>query len=179
MDGSFPDEDARVLVVTFQVVFDCGDQLRNAIKTAAADSLVGNLAKPALDEVQPRTRRRNEVKVESGMSSNPGFDPWVFVGCVVVHDQMQIEMRWRLDIDLVEETNELLVSMTCHAVADHFAIEQAQRSEQCGRAVALVVVRHGPAAPLLDRQSWLGTIQSLDLAFLIDAQDQSLSGGLR
>ena len=132
MDGSFPDEDARVLVVTFQVVFDCGDQLRNAIKTAAADSLVGNLAKPALDEVQPRTRRRNEVKVESGMSSNPGFDPWVFVGCVVVHDQMQIEMRWRLDIDLVEETNELLVSLTCHAVADHFAIEHAQCGEQRG-----------------------------------------------
>src|SRR6185369_16745610 len=97
--GSFPDEDTRVLVVTFQVVFDGGDQFRNAMKTATADSLVGNLSKPPLDQVQPRTRRRNEVKVESGMSSYPGFDPWVFVGCVVVHDQMQIEMRGRLDID--------------------------------------------------------------------------------
>ena len=47
-------------------------------------------------------------------------------------------------------------------------------AEQCGGAVALVVVRHCPATPLLDRQSWLGTIECLDLAFLVDAQDQGL-----
>src|SRR4029450_2553823 len=87
---------------------------------------------------------------------------------------MQIEIARRLGVDLVEETNEFLVSMTRHAVADHFAIEQAQRGEQWGRAVALVVVRRGRAAPLLDRQSWLGTIECLDLAFLVDAQDQGL-----
>ncbi len=33
---------------------------------------------------------------------------------------------------------------------------------------------HGPTAPLLDRQSWLGTIECLDLAFLVDAQHQGL-----
>ena len=114
------------------------------------------------------------MDVESGMSSHPGFDPRVFVGRVIVHDKMQIEMERRLGIDPVEETNEFLVSMTRHAVADHFAIEQAQRGEQCGRTVALVVVRHCPATPFLDRQSWLGTIECLDLAFLVHAQDQGL-----
>jgi hypothetical protein len=43
-----------------------------------------------------------------------------------------------------------------------------------GGAVALVVVGHCPTAPLFDRQSWLGTIEGLDLAFLVDAQDQGL-----
>jgi len=158
--------------VTFQVVFDRSDQFRDVMETAAANPLVGNLSKPTLDQIQPRTRRRDEVDVESGMSTHPGFDPRVFVGCVIVHDKMQIEIGRRLGVDLVEETNEFLVSMTRHAVADHFAIEHAQRGEQCGRAVALVVVRHCPATPLVDRQSWLGTIECLDLAFLVDAQDQ-------
>jgi len=165
--------------VTFQVVLDRSNQFGDVVETASANPLVGNLSKPTFDQIQPGTRCRDEVDVESGMSSHPGFDPRVFVGCVIVHDKMQIEMGRRLGVDLVEETNEFLVSMTRHAVADHFAIEHAQRGEQCGRAVALVVVRHGPAAPLLDRQSWLGTIECLDLAFLVDAQDQGLSGGLR
>jgi hypothetical protein len=118
--------------VTFQVVVDRSNQIRDAPETAAANPLVGNLSKPTLDQIQPRTRRRNEVEVEPGMASHPGLDPRMFVGCVIVHDKMQIEMGWRLGIDLVEETNEFLVSVTWHAVADHFAIEQAQRGEQCG-----------------------------------------------
>ena len=160
--------------MTFQVLFDRSNQFRDALEASAANPLVGNLSKPTLDQIQPRTRRRDEVDVESGMSSQPGFNPRVFVGCVIVHDKMQIEIGRRLGVDLVEKTNEFLVSMTWHAVADHFAIEHAQRGEQCGRAVALVVVRHCPAAPLLDRQSWLGTIECLDLAFLVDAQDKGL-----
>ena len=52
------------------------------------------------------------MDVESGMSSRPGLDPRVFVGCVIVHDQMQIEMGRRLGVDLVEETNKFLVSMS-------------------------------------------------------------------
>src|SRR5688572_8336582 len=142
------------------------------METASANPLVGNVSKPTLDQIQPRTRRRDEVDVKAGMSWHPGVDARVFVGCVIVHDKMQIEIRRCLGVDLVEKTNEFLVSMMRHAVANHFAIEHAQRGEQCGGAVALVVVRHGPAAPLLDRQSWLGTIECLDLAFLVDAQDQ-------
>ena len=113
------------------------------------------------------------VDVESGnLFSQVGGDPKSNL-------KMPIEMGRRLGVDHVDETNEFVVSMTRHAVADHFAIEHAQCGEQCGRADALVVVRHGLAAPLLDRQSRLGTIECLDLAFLIDAQEQDLSRGLR
>jgi hypothetical protein len=42
--------------------------LGDVVETAAANPLVGNLSKPTLDQIQPRTRRRNEVEVESGMS---------------------------------------------------------------------------------------------------------------
>src|SRR6476469_8970434 len=43
-------------------------------------------------------------------------------------------------------------------------------------SVVLVVVGHGSTTSLFHRQSWLSTIQGLNLAFLVDAQDQSLVG---
>jgi hypothetical protein len=76
---------------------------------------------------------------------------------------------------------------TCsgHAYAQHSAvricIESAQepvlranshiqRREQGGGAVALVIVRHGAAAALLQRQAGLGAVERLDLALLIQRQ---------
>src|SRR5512134_2832104 len=102
------------------------------------------------------------------MPPEPGFHAWVFVGPVIVHDQMQREMGWRLGIDLLEEADELLVAMPRQAIPDDGAIEQAQRREQGRGAVPFIVVRHGPTAALLQRKPWLGAIEGLNLAFLVD-----------
>src|SRR6478736_2499250 len=48
-------------------------------------------------------------------------------------------------------------------------------SEICsGGAIALVIVCHGGAAPLLHRQSGLGAVERLDLALLVDAEDHGM-----
>ena len=39
--------------MTFQVVLNRSNQLRDAGKTGAPNSLVGNLPKPTLDQIQP------------------------------------------------------------------------------------------------------------------------------
>jgi len=157
--------------VVVQVIFDGGDQFRYAPKDTASDTLVGDFTKPAFDQVQPGTGSWDEVQMESRMTPNPGFDSPMFVGPVIVHDQMQIESGRRFAINLLEETDELLMPVTRHTVADDFAIEHAQGGEQGGRAVALVIVRHRSAAPLLDRQPRLRPIEGLDLAFFVDTQD--------
>jgi hypothetical protein len=46
-------------------------------------------------------------------------------------------------------------TVTLHAAADDGAVEHAERREQGGGAVPLVIVRHGLAAAGLDRQSGL------------------------
>src|SRR5438046_3862709 len=43
-------------------------------------------------------------------------------------------------------------------------------------AIALVVMRHRPAAALLHRQPRLGAVERLDLAFFIDRQHQGFVG---
>src|ERR1017187_5029658 len=53
---------------------------------------------------------------------------------------------------------------------DHGAIQSAHGREQSGGSVPLVIVGHGPAAPLLPRKSRLRAVQRLDLALFIGAQ---------
>jgi hypothetical protein len=78
-------------------------------------------------------------------------------------------------LDGIEEADELLMAMTCHALADHRAVEHVEGCEQRGRAVALVVVRHRPGAALLHRQARLGPVEGLNLALLVDRQHHSMS----
>lgn len=96
----------------------------------------------------------------------------MFVGPIVVNDQMQVEPRRRFSVDSLEETDELLVSMPWHAITDDFAIEHTQSRKQRSCAVALVVVRHGPTSAFLQGKTRLGTVEGLNLTFLVDTQDQ-------
>ncbi len=98
----------------------------------------------------------------------------MFVSAVIVHDQMQVEPGRGFTVDPVEETDKFLMPVAWHTVTDHLAVEHAERRKQGGRAVALVVVGHGPQAALLQRQARLGALQSLDLALLVHTQDQGL-----
>jgi hypothetical protein len=74
-------------------------------------------------------------------------------------------------LDGVEELDEFLVTMMRHATPDDCAMENVERGEQGSRAVALVVVGHGPAFARLQRETGLSAVERLDLAFLIDRDD--------
>ena len=63
-----------------------------------------------------------------------------------------------------------------HVAADDGAVEDVEGGKQRGGAVALVVVRHGPCPPRLHRQSRLGAIERLDLALLVDREDDGVGG---
>jgi hypothetical protein len=80
-------------------------------------------------------------------------------------------------LDSIEETDELLVAVLLHAAADHAAIQHIESGKQCGGAMPLVVVRHGPAAAPLPGQAWLGAIERLDLALFVDRQHEACAGG--
>ena len=62
------------------------------------------------------------------------------------------------------------------ALADDLPVEHIQRRKQRGRAVTLVVVRHGLCAALLQRQPRLRALQRLHLALLVAAQHQRVLG---
>ena len=66
------------------------------------------------------------------------------------------------------------MAMTPHTLAEDLALKDIESGEQGGDAMPLVIVGHGSGATLLHRQSRLGAVQSLDLAFLIDRQHDGM-----
>ena len=98
------------------------------------------------------------------------------MGGIIIDDQMQVEIGQRPLVDGLEKAEELAMPVAGHAFADDGAVEYVERREQGRGAVALVVMRHRPAAALLHRQARLGAVKGLDLALFIDRQHQGLVG---
>ena len=79
-----------------------------------------------------------------------------------------------LGLDGVQEANELLMAVALHVAADDGALEDIESGEQRRRAVVLVVVGHRPGPAPLHGQARLGTIERLDLALLVDRENDSV-----
>ena len=172
--GGGPGEGFGVLVVLGEIVVDGRLQFGDALEDAPADGVLGDFGEEAFDLVQPGGRRRREVEMEAGVLFQPRLDLGMLVGGVVVDDQVDVEPLRRLAVEPAQETEELLVPVPLHALADDRAVEHVERREQRRRAVALVIVGHGAGAALLYRQAGLGAVESLNLALLVDRKNQRL-----
>ena len=104
------------------------------------------------------------------MACEPAAYLWVLVGSIVVEDDMERLVGRHLALDGVEKADEFLMPVVLHAAPDDPAFKDIESGEQGCRTVALVIVGHGGAAPLFHRQTRLGAVESLDLAFLVDAE---------
>src|SRR6516164_11572571 len=70
--------------------------------------------------------------------------------------------------------DELLVAMALHVAADHGSVKDVQGCKQAGGSVPFVIMGHGSGASFLHRQAGLGAVESLDLALLVDGQDDGV-----
>jgi hypothetical protein len=147
---------------------------RHAREASSAETLLAEFAKPAFNQIQPGAGRRSEVQMKTRMPLDPGFHAGMFMRAIIIHDQMEIEFGRSFAVDFLKESDELLMPMTGHAVSDHLAVEHAQGGKQGGRSMADVIMRHCSTAAFLQGQTGLGSVKGLDLAFLIQAQNQGL-----
>ena len=79
-----------------------------------------------------------------------------------------------LRLNGVQKSNEFLMTMTLHVAADDRAVEDVEGGEQRRGAIPLVIVCHGSEPALLQRQAWLGAIEGLNLALLVDRQHDGM-----
>jgi hypothetical protein len=89
-----PDEGLGLGVVHLDGCVDGGLQVGNAAEYAAADALVGDVAKEPLHHVEPGGTGRREVQVKARMLGQPGQDFGVLVGGVVIDDEVQFLLAW-------------------------------------------------------------------------------------
>ena len=146
-----------------QISIDRRLQVDERAEDAATDALPCHLGEEVLHRIEPGRRGRGEVKVQRGWRANQASTLGCLLGGVVVEDDVDRLVGDNLALDSVEKADEFDVAVTLHAAADDGAVEHAECREQGGGAVPLVVMRHGLAAPGLDRQSWLGAVERLDL----------------
>ena len=116
------------------------------------------------------------MECPAGMPRQPLAYLWMLVGRIIVDDGMDYLSHRDLLLDRVEEANELLMTMMLHVAADDGAIENVEGCEQRSGAVTFVVVRHRPGTARLHRQPRLGAVERLDLALLVDREDDRMGG---
>ena len=83
-----PDKRPGFLIMLFDEAVDGGLESDDGVKHAAFQPSVGQLGEEALDGVQPGTRRRHEVEGPARMPGKPGADLGLFMGGVVVEDDV-------------------------------------------------------------------------------------------
>src|SRR6516165_1741795 len=168
--GLGPDKRFWVSIVLGKIGVDSGLQVDDRAEDAAADALPGHLGEEVLDRIEPRGRSRGEVEDPARMTGQPSQHLGMFVGGIVVEHRMDQLAGRDFALDGVEEADEFAVAVALHAAADDGAVEYAERGEQGGRAVPLVIMRHSLTTPRLDRQPRLGAVEGLDLALFVERE---------
>src|SRR5260221_14734962 len=110
------------------------------------------------------------------MFLEPLHDVGMLVGGIVVDDDMDRLFLGHSGLDEVQKPDELLMAMALHALTKNLALKDIDRREHGGDAMALVIMGYGASAPLLHRQTRWGTIKRLNLALLVDGQDNGVAG---
>jgi hypothetical protein len=145
---------------------------------SASDLAACDGGEEAFDGVEPQGRGRREMERPARMIGQPFENVGLFVSGVVVDDGVDDFSGWDGAFDGVEEADELLVAMPLHAASDPGSVEDVERGEQSGRAVALGVMGPRPAFTGLERQARLRAVERLNLALLINRDDHRVLGRL-
>ena len=174
--GRCPYERSTIAVVGVDVARDRVLQMVDGMEGSASDPAARDGGEEALDGVEPGGRCRGEMERPARMIGEPFENLGLFVGGVIVDDGVDDFSGRNSALDGIEEADELLVAMPSHAAPDHGSIEEVERGEQRGRAVALVVMGHRPAFSGLERQARLRAVERLDLALLVDRDDDRVLG---
>src|SRR5215813_6377296 len=115
------------LVVGFSdEAVDGGLKLDNRGEDAAFEALPGERGKQAFDGIGPGAGSRGEVEGEARMARQPGGDPWVLMGGVVVEHHVDRFVGRHLTFDGIEKPDELLMPVALHTAPDDLALENVE-----------------------------------------------------
>ena len=83
--------------------------------------------------------------MEARPSGEPGAHFRVFVRGVIIDDEMRIECRWDVGLDMLEEAQKLLMTMARATLREDPAIGDIEGGKQGRRTVSDVIVGETPS----------------------------------
>src|SRR5690606_15079490 len=118
-----------MLIGFFDVGVNSQLQLGNIGKSTSPDTLLRKFAKPALDQIQPGTAGRREMNMKARVATQPTLDLGVLMGCVVVNNQMEIELFGRRPVNCPQESKPFIVTVPWHHLGDDMPLRDIQSSK--------------------------------------------------
>jgi len=118
------------------------------------------------------------MDMKTGVQGQPAFHSGVFMGGVVVDDQMDGELLRDIGIDVFEEVEIVLVAMPLLTLGEDFAGGDVQSREKGQGSVPHIVVGDALHISQTHGQNRLSPVQCLNLAFLIDTEDHGIFRGV-
>src|SRR6188472_4629962 len=103
------------MVGLVEIAVDSGLGVDDRSEDAALQAPLGERGEEGLDGVEPGARGRGEVEGEARVAGEPGNHLRLFVGGVVVEDDVDDLAGRDLCLDGVEEADEFLVPVALHA----------------------------------------------------------------
>ena len=97
-------------VVVGDIGIDLLDQVAHAAQRAAPDCVLGDECEPAFDLIEPTRIGGRVVNLEAPMAREPSPHFGMFVGSVIVGDQVDRERGGNLAVEMVEKAQKLLWS---------------------------------------------------------------------
>ncbi|AOV17992.1 hypothetical protein BJI67_13815 [Acidihalobacter aeolianus] len=82
---------------------------------------------------------------------NPFQHVGVFMRRVVIQDDMDLFIPWRLPLDFFQEFKKFLMPVLRVGFTHHVTCCNIQGGKQCAGTMAFIVMRHGAAAAFLNR----------------------------
>src|SRR5215472_12019532 len=142
------------------------------MKSATADHSTGDESEEALHLIQPGATGGREVELEALtlFRFQPTLHFGALMGAVVVHDQMHLLSLRQLLLQVIQKADKLAAAMPLLAGTDDFSVQDVERGKQRGRTVTLVIMGLALRQPGPQGKNRRGSIQRLDLTFLIHAQ---------
>ena len=122
-----PHEGLGVLIVKGKKVADRLFEFEGTAVRTALDLALAKDGEPTLDQVEPRSGGWREVQVVARVAGKPGLDRRRLVSAVVVHDQVNVQLRRYALLDGAQEFQELAAAMTPMQLADDLTGDQIQR----------------------------------------------------
>src|SRR5258705_6068895 len=135
----------------------------DAGKDAAPGLILGPVAEEPFDHIEASAAGGREVEMKALVARRPAQNRRVFVGSIVVDDQVELFVGGRLAIDETQELQAFLMAMTVHASGHHTAGEGVEHVKQGGGFMPLVMMRHRIGTARLPGENRLSTVESFDL----------------
>lgn len=159
-------------------MFDLLDQIFDILECPSPDGLLGYQVEPDLDLVKPRGVSRRVMNLIAGVCCQPAFHLGVLMRRIIVHYQMDIQVFGNVGIHLLEELEVFLVSVVGFALGENLSASNVEGRKEGGGPVADIIVGDSFHVTQPHQKNRLGTIQRLNLAFFVDAQNDGLIRGV-